>query len=180
MKRTRLDAEPILRQRAEIRRAIPRVAPAPPAQRATAARATWTACRFGRKKTLTTRRSRTDCVTGGRAVGRDRPRRRGGDGEGAGDRLVVVSRFNAWVTCGAGGLAASRRDAGDAGTPSRSGGAAERPPPPESTHVFNVTRHQAAEELARDPAHAELILHVERMRAAYERGFWEGDSGAKG
>lgn len=29
--------------------------------------------------------------------------------------------------------------------------------------------YYAAEELARDPAHAELIPHVERMRAAYEK-----------
>jgi hypothetical protein len=33
---------------------------------------------------------------------------------------------------------ASRRDAGDAGTSSRSGDAADGPPPPQSTHVFKL------------------------------------------
>ena len=31
--------------------------------------------------------------------------------------------------------------------------------------------YYAAEELARDPAHAELIPHVEKMREAYERSY---------
>lgn len=31
--------------------------------------------------------------------------------------------------------------------------------------------YYAAEELARDPAHAELIPHVQRMREAYERDY---------
>ena len=117
MKRKRLDAESILRQLAEIRRAIPRVAPAPP-QPATDGRArdvegisSWSEENF--------------------------------------DYAAVADGLSSL----AGELSAAIDHAAAAATEKA------------------LEIYYAAEELARDPAHAELIPHVERMRAAYERDF---------
>jgi hypothetical protein len=117
MKRKRLDAESILRQLAEIRRAIPRVAPAPPQP-----------------------------ATDGRA--------RDVDGmsswsEEDFDYAAVADGLSSL----AGELSAAIDHAAAAATEKA------------------LEIYYAAEELARDPAHAELIPHVERMRAAYERDF---------
>ena len=117
MKRKRLDAESILRQLAEIRRAIPRVAPTPPPP-----------------------------ATDGRA--------RDVDGmsswsEEDFDYAAVADGLSSL----AGELSAAIDHAAAAATEKA------------------LEIYYAAEELARDPAHAELIPHVERMRAAYERDF---------
>ncbi|HYC91300.1 MAG TPA: hypothetical protein VEO54_18915 [Thermoanaerobaculia bacterium] len=125
MKRKRLDAESILRQLAEIRRAIPCVAPAPPPP-----------------------------ATDGRA--------RDVDGMSSGseedfDYAAVADGLSSL----AGELSAAIDDAAAAATEKA------------------LEIYYAAEELARDPAHAELIPHVERMRAAYERDFGRAVPGRK-
>jgi hypothetical protein len=117
MKRKRLDAESILRQLAEIRRAIPRVAPVP-RQPATEGRA--------------------------REV----------------DGMSCWSEEDFDYAAVADGLS-SLADELAAAVDHAAAAATEKA----------LEIYYAAEELARDPAHAELIPHVERMRAAYERDF---------
>lgn len=114
MKSKRLDAESILRQLAEIRRAMPRVAPAAPQP-----------------------------ASDGRARGMKSGSEEDFDYAAVADALSSL----------AGELSAALDQAAAAAT----------------ENALEV--YYAAEELARDPAHAELIPHVERMRAAYERDF---------
>lgn len=116
MKRKRPDAESILRQLAEIRRAIPRVAPAPPP------------------------------ATDGRAH----------DVDGMSSWSEEDFDYAA-VADGLSSLSDELSAAIDHAAAAATAKALEI--------------YYAAEELARDPAHAELIPHVERMRAAYERDF---------
>lgn len=114
MKSKRLDAAPILRQLADIRKAIPHLQPPPP--------------------------------------------RRTGDG-----RAPDVDGLPSWTeedfeyAAVADGLASLADDLS---------AAIEHGNAVATARALEI--YYAAEELARDPQHAELIPHVERMRAAYE------------